>query len=121
MIFDSVYDSYRGVITYVRVFDGQLSTKDRGLMMSTLNAHEILEVGVVSPDMKPTELLSAGLETDEVRAVTLVDQQHTFARLERDGSVVQVTREQYDPPGDRFDATERRQVKSHVDGRAAKL
>jgi len=60
MIFDSVYDSYRGVITYVRVFDGQLSTKDRGLMMSTQNAHEILEVGVVSPDMKPTEFLSAG-------------------------------------------------------------
>ncbi|MEO6203760.1 MAG: translation elongation factor 4 [Mycobacteriales bacterium] len=60
MIFDSVYDSYRGVITYVRVFDGQLSTKDRGLMMSTQNAHEILEVGVVSPDMVPTETLSAG-------------------------------------------------------------
>ena len=60
MIFDSVYDSYRGVITYVRVFEGQLSTKDRGLMMSTQNAHEILEVGVVSPDMTPTEVLSAG-------------------------------------------------------------
>jgi len=60
MIFDSVYDAYRGVITYVRVFDGQLSTKDRGLMMSTQNAHEIIEVGVVSPDMKPTEVLSAG-------------------------------------------------------------
>jgi GTP-binding protein LepA len=60
MIFDSVYDTYRGVITYVRVFDGQLSTKDRGLMMSTQNAHEILEVGVVSPDMKPTDHLSAG-------------------------------------------------------------
>jgi GTP-binding protein LepA len=60
MIFDSVYDSYRGVITYVRVMDGQLSTKDRGLMMSTQNAHEILEVGVVSPEMKPTEFLSAG-------------------------------------------------------------
>jgi GTP-binding protein LepA len=60
MIFDSVYDSYRGVITYVRVMDGQLSTKDRGLMMSTQNAHDILEVGVVSPDMVPTEFLSAG-------------------------------------------------------------
>ena len=60
MIFDSVYDAYRGVITYVRVMDGQLSTKDRGLMMSTQNAHEILEVGVVSPEMKPTEFLSAG-------------------------------------------------------------
>ncbi len=60
MIFDSVYDSYRGVITYVRVMDGQLSTKDRGLMMSTQNAHDILEVGVVSPEMMPTEFLSAG-------------------------------------------------------------
>jgi GTP-binding protein LepA len=60
MIFDSVYDAYRGVITYVRVFDGQLSTKDRGLMMSTKNAHEILEVGVVSPEMTPTETLSVG-------------------------------------------------------------
>src|SRR3712207_6159120 len=60
MIFDSVYDSYRGVITYVRVFDGSLSTKDKGLMMSTQNVHDILEVGVVSPEMKPTETLSAG-------------------------------------------------------------
>ena len=60
MIFDSVYDSYRGVITYVRVVDGQLSTRDRGLMMSTQNAHDILEVGVVSPEMMPTETLSAG-------------------------------------------------------------
>ncbi len=60
MIFDSVYDAYRGVITYVRVVDGQLSTRDRGLMMSTQNAHDILEVGVVSPEMMPTETLSAG-------------------------------------------------------------
>jgi GTP-binding protein LepA len=60
MIFDSVYDAYRGVITYVRVMDGQLSTRDRGLMMSTQNAHDILEVGVVSPEMMPTEVLSAG-------------------------------------------------------------
>ena len=60
MIFDSVYDSYRGVITYVRVFDGTLSTKDKGLMMSTQNVHDILEVGVVSPEMTPTEFLSAG-------------------------------------------------------------
>ena len=60
MIFDSVYDAYRGVITYVRVMDGQLSTKDRGLMMSTQNAHEILEVGVVSPEMTPKDFLTAG-------------------------------------------------------------
>jgi GTP-binding protein LepA len=60
MIFDSVYDAYRGVISYVRVVDGSLSTKDKGLMMATGNTHEILEVGVISPEMNPTEELSAG-------------------------------------------------------------
>ncbi|MDQ1709072.1 MAG: GTP-binding protein LepA, partial [Frankiaceae bacterium] len=60
MIFDSVYDAYRGVITYVRVVDGMLSTKERGLMMSTGNVHEILEVGVISPEPKPTKWLGVG-------------------------------------------------------------
>ncbi|MGE5764404.1 MAG: GTP-binding protein, partial [Mycobacterium leprae] len=40
LIFDSVYDAYRGVITYVRVVDGQLTTGERGLMMSTRANHE---------------------------------------------------------------------------------
>jgi GTP-binding protein LepA len=60
MIFDSVYDAYRGVITYVRVVDGVLSTRERGLMMSTGNVHEILEVGVISPEPKPTKGLGVG-------------------------------------------------------------
>ncbi len=60
MIFDSVYDTYRGVITYVRVVDGRLTTRDRCLMMSTRASHETLEVGVISPDPIPTEGLSAG-------------------------------------------------------------
>ncbi|MGB9377273.1 MAG: translation elongation factor 4 [Mycobacteriales bacterium] len=60
LIFDSVYDAYRGVITYVRVVDGKLSTRDRGLMMSSRNAHEVLEVGVISPEPKPRELLGVG-------------------------------------------------------------
>ncbi len=50
LIFDSVYDTYRGVITYVRVFDGSLSHRDRIKMMSTGAVHEMLEVGVISPD-----------------------------------------------------------------------
>jgi len=62
LIFDSVYDSYRGVVTYVRVMDGQLSTRERVLMMSTKAAHEMLEVGVISPE--PTK--SAGLGVGEV-------------------------------------------------------
>ncbi len=60
LIFDSVYDAYRGVITYVRVVDGQLSTRDRGFMMSSRNAHEVLEVGVISPEPKPRTLLGVG-------------------------------------------------------------
>ena len=60
MIFDSVYDAYRGVITYVRVVDGVLSTRERGLMMSTGNVHEIPEVGVISPEPKPTKGLGVG-------------------------------------------------------------
>ncbi|ETA02903.1 GTP-binding protein LepA [Frankia casuarinae] len=60
MIFDSVYDIYRGVITYVRVVDGTLTTRDRCLMMSTSASHETLEVGVISPDPHPTGSLSVG-------------------------------------------------------------
>jgi GTP-binding protein LepA len=50
LIFDSVYDTYRGVVTYVRVFDGKLTHRDRIKMMSTGATHEMLEVGVISPE-----------------------------------------------------------------------
>ena len=60
LIFDSVYDIYRGVITYVRVVDGRLTTRDRCLMMSTGASHEVLEVGVISPEPTSTGALSAG-------------------------------------------------------------
>src|SRR4029079_4454969 len=50
LIFDSVYDTYRGVVTYVRVIDGQLSHRDRIKMMSNGVVHEMLEVGVISPE-----------------------------------------------------------------------
>jgi GTP-binding protein LepA len=62
IIFDSVYDSYRGVVTYVRVIDGHLSTRERIQMMSTGVVHEMLEVGVISPDPMP----SAGIGVGEV-------------------------------------------------------
>ena len=60
LIFDSVYDTYRGVITYVRVVDGRLSRRERTLMMSTKAVHETLEVGVISPEPSPSEGLAAG-------------------------------------------------------------
>lgn len=50
LIFDSVYDTYRGVVTYVRVFDGKLTHRDRIRMMSTGATHEMLELGVISPE-----------------------------------------------------------------------
>jgi GTP-binding protein LepA len=50
LIFDSIYDTYRGVVTYVRVMDGKLSHRDRIKMMSTGAVHEMLEVGVISPE-----------------------------------------------------------------------
>ncbi len=60
MIFDSVYDIYRGVVTYVRVKDGRLSPRERISMMSTGATHELLEIGVISPEPTPTEGLSVG-------------------------------------------------------------
>nr|WP_218849243.1 translation elongation factor 4 [Nocardioides perillae] len=50
LIFDSVYDTFRGVVTYVRVVDGSLRHRDRIKMMSTGATHEMLEVGVISPE-----------------------------------------------------------------------
>ena len=60
MIFDSVYDTYRGVITYIRVIDGHISTRERIQMMSTGAIHELLEVGVISPEPIPGKGLGVG-------------------------------------------------------------
>ncbi|WP_329317776.1 translation elongation factor 4 [Streptomyces sp. NBC_01262] len=60
MIFDSVYDSYRGVVTYVRVVDGQLNKRERIRMMSTGATHELLEIGVSSPEMTPADGVGVG-------------------------------------------------------------
>jgi GTP-binding protein LepA len=60
MIFDSVYDTYRGVVTYVRVIDGALHARERIRMMSTAATHETLEVGVISPEPIPTGSIAAG-------------------------------------------------------------
>jgi len=60
LIFDSVYDTYRGVVTYVRVIDGHISTRERALMMSTGAVHEMLEVGVISPEPVKTPGLGVG-------------------------------------------------------------
>jgi len=60
MIFDSVYDSYRGVVTYVRMIDGSLAPRERIQMMSTRAVHELLEIGVSSPEPEITKGLGVG-------------------------------------------------------------
>jgi GTP-binding protein LepA len=60
MIFDSVYDTYRGVVTYIRVMDGKITPRERIKMMSTGAVHELLEVGIVSPEPKPSVGLGVG-------------------------------------------------------------
>ncbi|MFN8128018.1 MAG: translation elongation factor 4 [Candidatus Nanopelagicales bacterium] len=60
LIFDSVYDTYRGVVTYVRVVDGALHARERIRMMSTSATHELLEVGVISPEPVATQSIAAG-------------------------------------------------------------
>ncbi len=60
MIFDSVYDTYRGVVTYVRVIDGSLSPREKIAMMSTRATHELLEIGVSSPEPTPSQGLGVG-------------------------------------------------------------
>ncbi|MDQ0725223.1 translation elongation factor 4 [Microbacterium sp. W4I20] len=60
MIFDSVYDAYRGVITYVRMIDGSFAPRERIQMMSTGANHEALEVGVSNPEPTPSQGLGVG-------------------------------------------------------------
>jgi GTP-binding protein LepA len=60
MIFDSVYDAYRGVVTYVRVVDGRIRPREKITMMSTGTTHELLEVGIISPEPKATVGLGVG-------------------------------------------------------------
>ena len=60
LIFDSVYDTYRGVVTYVRVIDGHVSTRERIAMMSTKAVHDLLEVGIISPEPMAAEAIGVG-------------------------------------------------------------
>lgn len=60
LIFDSVYDTYRGVVTYVRVVDGALNHRERVLMMSTGAHHELLEVGVIAPEPTAAQAIGVG-------------------------------------------------------------
>ncbi|MGB3652648.1 MAG: translation elongation factor 4 [Rivularia sp. (in: cyanobacteria)] len=60
LIFDSYYDSYRGVVVYFRVMDGSLKTGDKVYLMASGKEYEIDELGVLSPTQKPVDQLHAG-------------------------------------------------------------
>ncbi|MBP7141916.1 MAG: translation elongation factor 4 [Opitutaceae bacterium] len=60
LVFDSLYDSYRGVIAYTRVFSGSIKAGDMMRLMSTDQRSEVKEVGVFTPKMSKTESLDAG-------------------------------------------------------------
>lgn len=60
LVFDSHYDSYKGVIAYVRLVDGTISIRDRFKLMNTGAIFEAVELGVFSPSMQPVSALSAG-------------------------------------------------------------
>ena len=60
LVFDSFYDSYQGVVVYIRLLDGRVRAGQRILLMSNGKTYEVQQVGVFSPDMRPVEELSAG-------------------------------------------------------------
>ncbi len=60
LVFDSHYDSYKGVIAYVRIFDGELDKRQWIRMMSNGVEVEPIEIGIFGPSMKPVERLTAG-------------------------------------------------------------
>ncbi|MDR1534865.1 MAG: translation elongation factor 4 [Planctomycetota bacterium] len=79
LIFDSVYDDYRGVITYLRVMDGEVKRGDRVEMLASGRVYEITELGIFAPGMKPAKTLSAGQvgfvagNLKDIRAVKIGD------------------------------------------------
>lgn len=60
LIFDSYYDTYRGVVVYFRVMDGELRPKDKIKFMASGKEYEVVEVGFMTPEKVSVDCLRAG-------------------------------------------------------------
>ena len=60
LIFDSVYDAYRGVIVFLRVVDGVIRKRDQVRFLGTATTHDVLEIGIMRPDLEACDELHAG-------------------------------------------------------------
>lgn len=60
LLMDSVYNNYRGVIMYTRIFDGQITPGDKIQLMQSKRSYEVEEVGIFTPQMQPTTELKTG-------------------------------------------------------------
>lgn len=60
LIFDSHYDPYKGVVAYVRVFNGKITREDQLLMMTTQAKTSPVEIGIFAPNMQPVDMIQAG-------------------------------------------------------------
>ena len=89
LIFDSMYDTYRGVIAYVRVMNGRVAKGAKVKMMANNTVHEVLEVGVLTPKAIPCDELGpgeAGYVVCNIREAKLVEPGDTLTEAERPAS-----------------------------------
>ena len=60
LVLDSIYNNYRGVIMYTRIFDGSVKPGEKIQLMKTRRSYEVEEVGIFTPEMQPTTALETG-------------------------------------------------------------
>ena len=89
LVFDSIYNPYKGIVAYVRLFEGTVARNDRILLMSTDRDTEAVEVGVFAPDPVKTDVLKAGQVgyiATGLKNVQECDVGETFTLLDRQAS-----------------------------------
>ena len=74
LVLDSVYNNYRGVIMYTRIFDGGVAPGDKIQLMQTKRSYEIEEVGIFTPKMQPTSELQTGAVGYIIAGIREIDQ-----------------------------------------------